>query len=236
MSDQILKGCDEVTTMKDAQKPIITPLLPVKGLRHDDKGDLTTDAMKTITDGLTSLGINVESEDAQNAILMETRQALCNLNAQYQFLLTSLFMSIRNSEPLSAKLIDLIKDKNLAMRDILSVSRQILEKVPANKDGKKLIEGWTDSATNNNERKQTLEGFANLQNKLVADDNAMSEMRYNDLEKPENFKNAVTTLTDEQRAFEISDEKIKSVSANLSLYSFLNVIAVGLLFYIVSIH
>jgi hypothetical protein len=59
MSD-VLSGCDrdQVTTMAAAKKPVITPLLPIKGLRHDDNGDLTTDAMKTITDGLTSLGIN----------------------------------------------------------------------------------------------------------------------------------------------------------------------------------
>ena len=101
MSDQLLKGCDEVKTMKDAQKSVVTPLLPVKGLRHDESGELTKDAMKTITDGLSSLGINVESDDAQRPILLETRQALCILNAQYQFLLGTLFVSIRNNGPRS---------------------------------------------------------------------------------------------------------------------------------------
>jgi len=233
MSDQILSGCAEVKTMKDAQKPVITPLLPVKGLRHDEKGDLTTDALKTITDGLTSLGIDVSTEDAQNAILMETRQALCNLNAQYQFLLTSLFVAIRNSDPLSAKLIELIRDKNMAMRDILSVSRQILEKVPAGKDGKKLIEGWTNVDPAANDKMNNLKAFINIKDRLIKDDASIKEKRFSDLMK-ENFQSEVTVADDEQRSMEISEERVKSVSANLAMYSFLNVIAVGLLFYIVS--
>jgi hypothetical protein len=231
MSDLIPIGCEAVTTMKDAEKPVVTPLLPVKGLRHDENGDLTADAMKTIVDGLLSLGIDSESEDAQNAILMETRQALCNLNAQYQFLLSTFFMSIRSNEPLSAKIIELIRDKNMAMRDILSVSRQILEKVPANKDGKKLVEGWTNVVAESNTKKTALEGFTAIQKQLVADENLLKANNYDTL-KRENFTSTINV--DERRAFEISEERTKSVSANLALYSFLNVIAVGLLFYIVS--
>lgn len=212
--------------MKDAQKPIITPLLPVKGLRHNENGDLTEDAMKTIMDGLSSLGINVDTEDAQNAILVETRQALCNLNAQYQFLLTSFFTSIHKDETLSAKMIELIREKNMAMRDILSVSRQILEKASANKDGKKFIEAWIDLKPDN--KMKYVEAFANMQKELVDEANALSEKRY------ENFENAVRKQINEERSLEISEERMKSVSANLTLYSFLNVIATGLLFYIVS--
>jgi hypothetical protein len=226
MSDPILTGCDEIKSMKDAQKPVITPLLPVKGLRHNENGDLTEDAMKTIKDGLASLGINLDTEDAQNAILMETRQSLCNLNAQYQFLLATFFMSIRKDETLSGKLIELIRDKNTAMRDILSVSRQILEKAPANKDGKKFIEGWTDVKPDN--KTKDIEAFSNLQQRLTDEATALTEKRY------EHFANAVKKQKDEERSFEISEERMKSVSANLALYSFLNVIAVGLLFYIVS--
>jgi len=226
MGDPILSGCDEIKSMEDAKKPVITPLLPVKGLRHNENGDLTNDAVKTIMDGLSSLGINVDTEDAQKAILTEMRQALCNLNAQYQFLLSTLFTSIRNKEPLSGTAIDLIKEKNTAMRDILSVSRQILEKGPANKDGKKFIEGWTDVKPDDTSK--NIEAFQNLQNKLVDDANALTEKRY------EHFSNAVTNQIDGERSFEISEERMKSVSANLALYSFLNVIAVGLLFYIVS--
>uniref|UniRef100_A0A6C0K9L8 Uncharacterized protein n=1 Tax=viral metagenome TaxID=1070528 RepID=A0A6C0K9L8_9ZZZZ len=230
MSDPIFSTCQsEIKNMKDAQKPVITPLLPVKGLRHNENGDLTQDALKTIMDGLSSLGINVDTEDAQNAILMETNQALCNLNAQYQFLLSTLFMSIRKDETLSGKIIELIRDKNTAMRDILSVSRQILEKAPADKNGKKFIEGWIDIKTDNHTKNKSKESFVSLRAKLESNANAINERRFADLMK-ENFQPSV----DAERAFKISEQRMKSVSANLSLYSFLNVIAVGLLFYIVS--
>jgi len=225
MSDQILKSCDEVTTMKDAQKPVITPLLPIKGLRHDENGDLTVDAMKTITDGMASLGIDTGKEDAQYAIIAETRQAVCNLNAQYQFLLTTMFTTIKNNEPVPSKLIELIKEKNLAMRDILSVSRQILETFPA----KKTVEGWTNMQPTTNAKKGEIEGFWNLQNRLAGEATAIEGGNW----KLENFQGAKVSV-DEQRAFDISEEKMKSVSANLALYSFMNVIAIGLLFYIVS--
>ena len=234
MSDSILGGCDEIKNMKDAQKPIITPLLPVKGLRHNENGDLTEDAMKTILDGLASLGINVDTEDAQNAILLETRQSLCNLNAQYQFLLTTLFLSIRKDETLGGKMIELLRDKNMAMRDILSVSRQILQKAPANKDGKKFIEGWTDMNTTVKIKENAIEGFVRIQNKLEGDANALDEKRYLDLAKENFINSAQQGSVNVERTLEISEQRMQSVSANLSLYSFLNVIAVGLLLYIVS--
>jgi hypothetical protein len=230
MSDQILNGCAPVKTMKDAQKAIVTPLLPVKGLRHDEKGDLTADALKTVIAGLTSLGIKVETETAQQAILLETQQALCNINAQYQYLLSALFVAIRNNDPISAKLIEHIQNKNMAMRDILSVSRQILETVPA---GNRFVEGWTDVNPEGTDKINNLKAFSNLKDKLINDDNSIKEKRFSDLMK-ENFATKVTTEKDEERSFEISEERTKSVSANLALYSFLNVIAVGLLFYIVS--
>lgn len=226
MSDQILKGCDEVTTMKDAQKPVITPLLPIKGLRHDENGDLTVDAIKTVTDGMTSLGIDTGNEDVKSAIVAETRQAVCNLNAQYQFLLTTMFTTIKNNEQVPSKLVDLIKEKNLAMRDILSVSRQVLETFPADK---KPVEGWTNMQPSANAKKGEIEGFWNLQNRLTDEAKAIANGDW----KLENFVGA-TVSVDEQRAFDISEEKMKSVSANLALYSFMNVIAIGLLFYIVS--
>ena len=234
MSDQILKSCNEVKTMKDAQRPIITPLLPVKGLRHDEMGELTADALNTVVDGLKSMGIDVDTEEAQNAIILETRQALCNLNAQYQFLLSSLFLSIRNNDPLSVKLIELIQVKNMAMRDILSASRQILENVSCKKNASKLVEGWQDVDPAAITKMNNMKAFSDVKDTLIKDDNALKERRFTDLFK-ENFQNAGgNDMEDEMRSFEVSEERTRSVSANLALYSFLNVIAVGLLFYIVS--
>ena len=117
---------------------------------------------------------------------------------------------------------------------ILSVSRQILEKVPANKDGKKFIEGWTDVKAGVDVKTKAVEGFVQMQNKLVGDANALSEKRYGDLLKENFVSSTAQGSIDVERTLEISEQRMKSVSANLSLYSFLNVIAVGLLFYIVS--
>ena len=231
MSD-VLSGCDrdQVTTMAAAKKPVITPLLPIKGLRHDENGDLTTDAMKTITDGLTSLGINVNDDDAQNAIMTEMKQTLCSLNGQYQFLLKELSTITTKGETVPKDLLNLVQEKNMAMRDIISVSRQIIADSSANSEGVKLMEGWMNTPSNNNEKQAFIERFQTLREVLEKEAKILSKGKYTG---SEGFTSK-QALTDGQRAFEISEEKMKSVSANLALYSFLNVIAVGLLFYIVS--
>jgi len=216
MSDSILKSCEPVENLKDAQKPIITMLLPVRGLRHDSQGELTDDAIQIVTDGMKNLGILVETDDAQAAILTETKQVLCILNAQYEFLLAMLFTSIRNSETLSKSLLDSITEKNTAMRDVLSVSRQILLK--SSKKGGKMVEGFINNSVSEINLKETLETFQSMSDNFTSDMTSINSQEYSDL----------------KRNYETSLENNKSVSANLALYSFLNIIAVGLLFYIVS--
>ena len=216
MSDSILNSCDPVTSMKDAQKPIMTMLLPVKGLRHDNEGEITEDAVQIVIDGMKNLGISIDSDDAQTAILAETKHVLCNLNAQYEFLLATLFTSIRNSEILPKSLLNSITEKNVAMRDVLSVSRQILLKAPTS--GKKMVEGFTNNSATGAGLKRTLEGFQSMSENLASEMNSISTQKYSDV----------------KRNYEASLENNKSVSANLALYSFLNIVAVGLLFYIVS--
>jgi hypothetical protein len=128
-----------------------------------------------------------------------------------------MFLAIRNSETIPKSVLDSIKEKNAAMRDIISVSRQIIKGTYSN--GTRFIEGYTNTpSTKETTIKKTLEAFNNIADHLVNDQHAITKEDYNDL----------------QRSYEISVENNKSVSANLSLYSFLNVIAIGLLFYIVS--
>ena len=62
MGDSILKSCDSITTMKEAERPVVSVLLPVKGLRHNDKGELTEDAMKIVFEGIKTLGIQINNE------------------------------------------------------------------------------------------------------------------------------------------------------------------------------
>jgi len=204
-----------VTTIEEAQKPVLTMLLPVKGLRHDEQGELTADAVKIVTDGMLNLGVSANTQDAKTAIVLEIKKVLCTLNAQYEFLLTQVFESVDNSEPVSKPILESIKEKNRAMRDIISVSRQILKGVSNNTE---VTEGVINSSDNTGNLKKTLEAFQNIADGLGSDSAALDAERYSDV----------------KRSFEISVENNKSISTNLALYSFLNVIAVGLLFYIVS--
>ena len=210
MSDSI---CEPVTTLEEAQVPIVTMLLPVRGLRHTEDGELTPDAVKIVTDGMKNLGLSIKDETALNAILSEIRQVLCQLNAQYNFLLMTIFGFIDSSETIPKSILDSIREKNLAMRDVLSLSRQMLKDAKLNENGH--IEGYTNVS---NTMKSTLESFENMTKKLMIDQAAIDRGDYADV----------------KRSFDVSVEKIKGVSSNLALYSFLNVIAVGLLFYIVS--
>jgi hypothetical protein len=125
--------------------------------------------------------------------------------------------SIKNSQTIPKTLLDSIKEKNAAMRDIISVSRQIVNGKYS--DGTNFIEGFIgNSSSKRNEITQTLEAFEETRTILLSSFEKISEEDYNDI----------------QRSYEISIENNKSMSANLSLYSFLNVIAIGLLFYIVT--
>ena len=217
MSDSILNGCDPITTLQDAQAPVVTMLLPVKGLRHDENGDLTSDAVGIITTGITNLGLNLEAEDTQTAILKEAKQVLCNLNAQYEFLLKTMFDAIKNSQTIPKAVLDSIKEKNGAMRDIISVSRQIINGNYL--DGTKFIEGFiSHDLSLKNERNKTLEAFNNMDEELRGELREYNMNRYSQM----------------KRTYDVTIENNKAASANLSLYSFLNVIAVGLLFYIVT--
>jgi hypothetical protein len=217
MSDSILNSCDPITTLQEAQAPVVTMLLPVSGLRHNENGDLTADAVQIITTGIANLGIKIDSEEAQTALLKEAKQVLCNLNAQYEFLISTMFTAIKNSKTIPKSVLDSIKEKNIAMQDVISVSRQIVNGKYS--DGTNFIEGFiNNSSPSRSENAKTLEAFENRRKVLLSDFELISEGEYNDI----------------QRSYEISVENNKSVSANLSLYSFLNVIAIGLLFYIVT--
>jgi hypothetical protein len=94
------------------------------------------------------------------------------------------------------------------------------------------MEGWLNAPSNNNVRGAIIERFQTLQTELLKQAKLLGEKNYTGIQR-EGFTSK-QGLTDQQRTFELSEEKMKSVSANLALYSFLNVIAIGLLFYIVS--
>ena len=213
MSDPV---CQAVTTLEEAQAPIQTMLIPVKGLRHTEDGELTPDAVKTITDGMKTLGLSMDDENTLQTILTEGKKVLCTLSSQYQFLFAALFAAIDKSETVPKSILDSIREKNAAMRDVLSLSRQILKDVKLN--GNKIIEGYTNTPNNFRSTKSTIEAFESMTERLMIDQAAIDAGKYSEV----------------KRNYDISVEKIKGVSSNLALYSFLNIFAIGLLFYIVS--
>jgi hypothetical protein len=202
MSYSILNGCDAIKSMDDAKRPVISPILPVKGLRHNDNGDLTDDAIAIIKDGIKSLGIDITSESARGAILIEVRKVLCMINAQYQFMLSAYSEELASGKTPDDNMLNQIKEKNQAMKDVISLSRHILN-MPAKSD--KMVEGFlgTDDVLDENMRKE-LDGLS---------------------EDLKTFK---------IRNYQVSQEKNKSMNAYLNIYGFLNVMAIGLLFYIIT--
>jgi hypothetical protein len=199
-----------VTTLDEALRPVLTPLLPVKGLRRDASGNLTEDAMKIVLEGLKSLGANVDTEAAQDAILQEARYSLCRLYAQYQVLLNQITTSISRSEDVDSKMVTASKEKLQMMMDILSIAQNVL-----------------------NQRAQTMEGFR-TQRVATSLREKFQDMA-TDLQVQKTALENKNYLSLQSRALENVTEKNNYASRQLGLYAFMNVVAVGLLFYILSI-
>jgi hypothetical protein len=219
MKSSLLTSCDPIDTVEDAKMPVVTPLLPVKGLRRDDKGELTEDAIKTIMEGLKSLGIQVDSDDTRDAVLHEARKTLCRLNLQVQFLLNLYGYEVGRGQTVGPILMTLIKEKNQAMQDILSVSRQVIVMYPFKPIGR------------------FIEKFIG-----ISDGNSGSLDAFN-----EEFKDISTTVASRQTMIEenrieelmergIEDTYVQNTYAarQLELYTFMNIVALGTLFYIYS--
>ena len=214
--DTLLKSCDPVLTDEDALKPIITPLLPVKGLRHDICGNLTTDAINTIFTSVQSLGISMNQEASRDAIFQEARITLCRIYAQYTYLINSFATAVSRSEAINTKSIDLLREKLQMMSDILSVSRYIILNPPLTLSGSTL-EGFQQPSR---EDLKLFEAFEDTQ--AIIDEQ----------KKKLATKNMFTL---KERALESSSEKNIYISRQLNIYAFMNIVAVGLIFYIISV-
>lgn len=197
--DTLLKSCDPVETIDDATMPILSPLLPIKGLRRDAQGRLTEDAYKTVMDGIQSLGIQVNDAASKTAILQEARFILCRLFAQYEFLLNAFTTAISRSEQVRPELMAGLQERIAQMMDVISIARRVIE------------EGG--SAT-------TMEGFADAEEQI-----RKYQMRLQSTNKQTLY----------ERVLQDSKERNLFASRQLGLYSFLNVVAAGLLFYILTL-
>jgi hypothetical protein len=203
MSYSILDSCDKINSLDEAKRPVISPLLPVKGLRHDSNGDLTDDAIGIIMDGIKSLGVDVTDKSSRGPFYSEVKKVLCTINGQYQFLLSMYADTVASGKAPDSEIIDKIKEKNGAMRDIISLSRHIMD-MPA--DSSEMVEGFLSS------------------NSDLLTDNMRAEL--------DSMSDDLKTF--KIRNYEVSQEKNKSMNAYLNVYGFMNVVALGLLFYIAS--
>jgi hypothetical protein len=213
MADTVLSQCDPILTQTDAEAPVLSAILPVKGLRRDLSGNLTKDSIVTVTEGIKSLGVIITSNTAKVAILQEARLALCKLNAQFEFILNDLVTKISRSEisAIDPALFDLIKSKNQDMQDVLAVSRHVIE-IP--------IEGMS-------------EGFLGTQvDPLVSFKEAFQEMEDTVSSNSAMIRTGRYEVSRLKRTLDVSREKNLYAERLTNMYGLLNVTAIGLLFYI----
>jgi hypothetical protein len=208
--DSLFQTCDPVQTIDEAMRPILTPLLPVKGLRRDGSGNLTDDAYKTVLDGIQSLGIQVNQAASQTAILQEARSVLCKLFAQYEFFLKAFNTSVARSEELRPEIATAMRERLQQMMDVLSIARRVIQD-----GGSKTTEGFVSRA----DFLKQLEAFEDIQATIQAYQKRLA---------------TTNARTLHMRALEDSEEKNRFASRQLALYSFMNIVATGLLFYVMA--
>ena len=215
MSESMLSQCDPVLTQEDAEAPILSPMIPVKGLRRDLSGNLTNDSIMTILEGIKSLGVVIDSDSTKTAVLQESRNTLCKLNAQYVFLLKNLVSSIARSEEenVTKKLIDTLRQKNQETQDVLSVSRHVLEI----DTGSTLKEGFLG---------KVMDPFMTYREAFQT---AATQVANN----AEMIRSGQYKVTQE-RSLAVSKEKNLYAERLTNMYGLLNVVSIGLLFYIMS--
>lgn len=204
--------CDPIQTQKEAEAKILSVLLPVPGLRRDISGNLTDDSIQTVMEGVKSLGVQVDSDATKTAVLQEAKTVLCKLNAQYIFLLSMLLTAIARSDQtaVTKELISSLREKNQSMQDVLSVSRYVLDI-----QTDKVTEGFLGTKVDH--FKSYREEFQNMTNVVSANTDAL---------------NTGNLTVGQQRTFEISEEKNMYAERLTNMYGLLNVVSIGLLFYI----
>lgn len=204
--------------MEDAKQVVVTPLLPVKGLRRDVSGNLVDDSIKTVLEGLKALGVRQDAFDLRDATMIESRRVLCTLNAQYQFLLDDFLTKVVRNQPVGADDIAALRTKNVQMQDVLSISRYVLSSAAAEKTKKEGFQVWRGAELKESSR--LFEAFQQATQTLMDDQQALEAQNYMALRR---------------RALEDSEEKTRYANRQLALYAFLNITALGLLFYIASL-
>ena len=163
-----------------------------------------------IIDGLKSRGIDPTNADINAKLRKELSTFLCSLNNQYQFLIKVLLQKLNSDDTITKEFIDIIKDTNITMQDVLNTSGY-LSTIDTQRPDSDFIEGWQNTVPKKvQHHNQTIEG-------LQSDMNALNSKSYVEMKK---------------QMVEVTTQKNRVAANSLGLYGFLNIVAVGLLIYI----
>jgi hypothetical protein len=207
-------NCIEVTSVSEAMKKLPSSVVPINGLRRDNEGNLTSDALRTIVDGLKSRGIDPTDTVIHDKLQQDLGSFLCSLNNQYSVLLKELFRLATSKQPISDEFIEIIKDKNITMQDVINVSRH-LNGIRVSDGTGAFIEGWQNTESTGNTKTDTEGMITQLKEEFTT-------LLSGDHSKLETQKQMVI----------MSEQKNKYAHNYLGLYGFLNLIAIGLMIYI----
>jgi hypothetical protein len=210
--------CPSVTTLEQAQAELPSSVLPIKGLRRDNDGNLTADALQTIADGLKSRAIDPTDPAGKKRILKELVTLLCSAKKQYDFLLGELSRQIDAGQPIQKEFVEVIKQKNLFLQDILNVARHI-DGLKVADESSSFIEGWQNTlpAGGAGEPSPMPPAARRLLEQFQADRQMLDSKSYVEMRK---------------HRVELLKEKNKTATNYLGVYGFMNLVAVGLLIYI----
>jgi hypothetical protein len=203
--------CPDITTLEQAEAKLPSSVLPIGGLRRGSDGVLTQDAQDTIMDGLKSRSVDITDTATKTRVVSELNILLCSVNKQYQFLLKELYRRASASQEISDEFVALVREKNLFMLDILTISRHI-QTTKAYDGTVPFIEGWQNSLAAPPPPNPTA-----IAQKLAKDREMLERHSQEELRK---------------HMVDITMEKNRVVSNNLGLYGFLNLVAVGLIIYV----
>ena len=215
-------SCKTVSTMEEATQELPSSIIPIQGLRRDEKGDLTPDALRTIIDSLKSRGIDVTDVVVQKRLMGELSALLCSVNNQYQFLLKELERQVAVQAPIRTEFLEGIKRRNLMMLDILNVSRHI-EGIRPFDGSSTFIEGWQNATAGGGAA-----GDMGAMAAAMAPPSAMEQK----LQEEKRMLESRSFEKLRKHMVEITAEKNRVASNYLGLYGFLNFVAVGLLLYV----
>jgi hypothetical protein len=206
-------NCVPVTTLEEAQKALPASIMPVQGLRRDENGELSADALQTIVDGLKSRGVDMTDKATKEKIIGQLSTVLCTVNSQYQFLLNEISRLMIKNDPVPKSIVGSAQERNHFMSDILTISRHFYSIEPF--DGSTtFIEGWQNTPAG--ETQGLFPGIEAFQATLRKQREAFQSGNKEELRKH------MVVLT---------QEKNKKASNYLGLYGFLNLCAIGLCIY-----